>query len=252
MITQLRLLVGGTALAAGLWFLSVATAAPPALPKDAIKKAAEADISQLQTHLATCEKNAKDANRFGPTAKSLAMMLALDAEALGDKALKDQSLKVADLISAKKYTDALGNSKSLSVKEGTAPLAAADLSKYSKYGLDDVMSPFRPTTTGGLNLEKDVRGIRDGKLPATPAELEVLAARTATLLAYAAALPNDKATTNKMNTEEWTKFCKSSIDLTRQISEEAVKGKNGKSPEITKLFKALDAKCVDCHNKYRD
>src|SRR5580658_2723434 len=114
--TQLRLLVGGTALVAGLWCLAGATAAPPSLSKDTYKKVAEADVAQLQKTLATCESDASSAKRYGPTAKSQAMMLAVYGEASGDKALKDQALKIADAVGAKKFDVASAAAKSLTVK----------------------------------------------------------------------------------------------------------------------------------------
>ena len=40
-----RLSAGAVALATGLWFLTAATAAPPALPKEAYKKAVAADTA---------------------------------------------------------------------------------------------------------------------------------------------------------------------------------------------------------------
>jgi hypothetical protein len=250
--TQLRLLVGGTALVAGLGYLAGAFAAPPALSKDTYKKVAEADIAQLQKTLATCESDASSAKRYGPTAKSLAMMLALYGEASGDKALKDQALKVADAVGAKKFDAASAAAKSLAVKPGTKSLEPGNLAKLGKYNLDEVMSPFRGGTVGGLNIEKDIRSLRDAKMPVVPADVEVLAARAAILLDYATIMPNDKATVNKANTAEWEKLSKDSIEIAKKISDEAAKGKGANEKEIVKLIKSLDAKCVVCHNKFRD
>lgn len=251
MTIHLRLLVGGAALVAGMCMLASAGASPP-LSKESYKKAAEANIEQLQKHLSTIDAKPADAKRYAPTAQSLCMMLAMDAEALGDKGLKEKALKVADQIVGKKFKDALDASKTLAVSPGAAPLPPADLTRLSKYGLDEVMSPFRVSTVGGLNIEKDIRGIRDGKMTPNPADVGVLAVRTAVLLDYAMAMPNDKAKTSKANTEEWTKLSKDSIDLARQISDEAAKGKSASNANIVKLVKSLDAKCVVCHNKYRD
>jgi hypothetical protein len=248
--TQLRSLVGGTALVAGVWFFSGAVAAPP-LAKDTYKKAVEADIAQLQKHLTTCDSDPKEAKRYGPTAKTLAMILAMEGEALGDSALKDQALKVADKIIAKNFKEAITAAKELTVKPGAAPLPAG-LAQLNKVSLDEIMSPFRVATVGGLNIEKDIRSIRDGKMAVNPAEVEVLATRTAILLDYAAAQPNDKAKTNKANMDEWVKLSKDSIELTKKLGDEAAKGKGANEKEIVKLVKALDAKCVVCHNKYRD
>ena len=46
----------------------------PELPKDTYKKVAEADIAQLQKHIAhiidNLESNPKEANRYGPTTRA--------------------------------------------------------------------------------------------------------------------------------------------------------------------------------------
>jgi hypothetical protein len=245
-------LVGGTALVAGIAFLAGANAAPPALSKETYKKVAEADIAQLQKTLATCETDASSAKRFGPTAKSLAMMLAMYGEITGDKALKDQALKVADAVASKKFDAASAAAKGLAVKPGAAPLAPSGLAKIGKYSLDEVMSPFRGGKVGGVNIESDIRALRDKKMTLVPADVEVLAARTAILLDYSMTMPNDKATTNKENTALWEKMSKDSVELAKKISDEAAKGKTANSDEIVKMIKSLDAKCVNCHNKFRD
>jgi len=248
--TQLRSLVGGTALIAGLWFLSGAAAAPP-LAKDTYKKAAEADIAQLQKHLTTCDNDAKEARRYGPTAKSMAMVLAMYGEATGDSALKAQALKVAEAIAAKNFKDALAAAKGLATKPGAAPLPPGGLAQLNSYALEEVMSPFRLAKVGGLDIEKDIRALRDKKLAVNPADVEVLAARTAVLLDYAATMPNDKAKANKANMDEWAKLSKDSIDIAKKLGDEAAKGKAAEK-EIITLIKSLDAKCVICHNKFRD
>jgi hypothetical protein len=247
------MLAGATCLAAGLCLLSHAAAAPaPDLPKDAYQKAAEADIAQLQKHIATCVDSEKEAKRYGPTAKSLAMVLAMYGEALGDAALKDQALAVAGDLAKKDFKAAAASAKKLAVKPGSAPLADSGLYKMHKYNLDETMSPFRVGTVGGLNIEKDIRGVRDGKGKLEPSQLEVLAARTAVLLDYATNFPNDKAKTNKANTDEWNKLSKDSVELCKKIADEAAKGKSANDKELVKLVKGLDAKCVLCHNKFRD
>lgn len=252
MTTRHRLLVGAIALAAGMYFLASATAAPPSLSKDLYKKLAEADIAQLQKTLETCNSDASMAKRHGPTAKSLAMSLALTGEATGDKDLKDQALKVADAIASKKFSDAAAAAKGLAAKPGKAPLTPSDLSKKAKFALDEVMSPFRGGNVGGLNIEKDIRALRDGKLDVNPTDVEILAARTALLLDYATVMPNCKALVNKAKTTEWEKLSKDSVELSKKISDEAAKGKKADSKEIVKMIKLLDAKCTDCHRGFRD
>ncbi len=250
MTTQFRVLAGGTALVAGLWFFTAAAAAP-VLPKDAYKKAVDADITQLQKYIDICAGDPKEAKRFGPTARSLAMMLALYAEATGDGTLRTDAVKVAEALGKKDWKASGDLAKKLTAKPGGAPLASDNLHAKAKYGLDEVMSPFRGGTVGGMNIEKDIRSIRDGKIEVDPAAVELLAARTAVLMDYAVHFPNDKAEAAPKKAQ-WVKLSKDSLDLSKRLAEEAGKGKGANEKEIVKLIKALDAKCLDCHKEFRD
>jgi hypothetical protein len=253
--TPIRLLAGGTALVAGLWFLSAAPAAPE-LPKDAYQKVIAADIAQLQKHLdhivENLSSNPKEANRYGPTARGLAMMLAASAEATGDEKLKTDSLQIAEVLGKKQWKEAAEMAKKLAAKPGSAPLKSGNLHEMHKFNIEEVMSPFRSGTVGGMNIEKDIRAIRDKKLMPNPDAFEILAARVAVLNDYASHYPNDKATVNKAKTDQWMKYTKESIDLSKKLAEEAAKGKGANAGELTKLVTAIDAKCVNCHKDFRD
>ena len=255
MTIQLRLLAGGFALAAGLWFLSAAPAAP-ALPKIAYQKAIRADIAQLQMHLdhivENLASNPKEANRYGPTTRGLAMMLAEYAEATGDEKLRTDSLQLADLLSKKQWKEAAQMAKTLASKPGSAPLKSSDLHKMHKFNIEEVMSPFRSGTVGGMNIEKDIRAIRDKKRAPEPADIEVLAARVAVLNDYASHYPNDKATVSKAKTEQWEKLTKDSIEFAHKLATESAKGKNANASEMIKLVTRIDAQCVNCHKEFRD
>jgi cytochrome c556 len=253
--TQLRLLAGGSALVAGLLCLSSAPAAPD-LPKEAYKKVIQADITQLQKQLdhivSNLTENPKEANRHGPTTRGVAMMLASYAEATGDEQLKTDALKVAEALGKKQWKEGLELAKKLSAKPGDAPLKGGSLHTMHKFALDEVMSPFRGGTVGGMNIEKDIRALRDKKGPVDPAAVELLAARVNVLSDFATHFPNDKATVNKAKTDEWVKLCKDSMELSKKLAAEAGKGKSASSAEIHKLVTAIDAKCVSCHKEFRD
>jgi hypothetical protein len=249
--TRLRLLAGSAALAFGLLLLSGATAAP-ALPADAYKKAAEADVAQLQKHIETCLSDAKEARRYGPTAKSLALMLAVYGEATGDAALKDGAIKVAEELAKKDFKAAGEAAKALAVKGGGKALASGMVHTKAKFTLDEAMSPFRGSKVGGLNLEKDIRDMMNGKLALDPTAVQVLATRTAVLGEFTEAFPNDKATINPGNKAKWVKWSKDMTDVSKKLAEEAGKGKSADNKEMIKLLKGLDAKCSDCHNEFRD
>jgi hypothetical protein len=254
-ITQIRLTAGGSALLVGLWFLSAAPGAPE-LPKDTYKKLIESDIANLQKHLdhivSSLAENPKEANRHGPTTRGLAMLLAACAEATGDEALRNDALKIAEVLGKKQWKEAAELAKKLAAKPGTAPLKASNLHAMHKFGLDEVMSPFRGSTVGGMNIEKDIRALRDKKVAVEPAAVELLAARVGVLCDYASHFPNDKAAMSKAKTDQWLKMCKDSMDLSKRLVAESSKGKAGNLAEITKLVTSLDAKCVSCHKEFRD
>jgi hypothetical protein len=253
--TPLRMLAGGAALVAGLWFLTDAAAAPE-LPKDTYKKVAEADIAQLQKHIAhiidSLAENPKEANRYGPTTRGLAMMLAAYGEATGDETLRTDALKVVEVLGKKQWKEALPMAKKLAVKPGAAPLKPAGLHKMHKISLEEMMSPFRGGTVGGMNIEKDIRAIRDGKVEVNAAEIEILAARAAIISDFAIHFPSEKALVSKAKTDHWEKLTKESIDLNKKIIAEAKKGRGANAKELMKMVTALDAKCVTCHKEYRD
>lgn len=249
MTTRIRLTVGSIALLAGA--CSIAHAAAPALPAESYKKAAEADLAQLKKHLETCDAEPAQAKRFGPTAKAVALMVALYGEATGDEALRDGGVKAAEAIAKKDYKGALAAVKDLAPKGGSKALADGKVHSKAKFGLEEAMSPFRGGKVGGLNIEKDIRdAMKSGT--ADPAALQLLAVRTAALGEFTAAFPNDKAKTNKGNEAKWDKWSKDMVDLSKKIDAEAAKGKAADAKEIVKTLKLLDAKCSDCHNEFRD
>ncbi len=262
MTQTLRLTAGGTALAAGLWLLTAATAAP-ALSKDIYKKVVAADLAQLKAHLATISDDPAQARRFSPTVKSLTMMLAMYGEASGDEALRSGSLKAA--AAAEKLIKEAGKkgneagikeaaaavakiAESLSYQPGPMPLAPSGLEKSENFSLEEIMSPFRGKTVGGLNIDRDIREL--AKKPDVSA-IEILAARTAVLGEYMLAKPNEKATLNKANRDKWEKWSRETIELSRQITEEAGK-KGADTKALSGLLTKLNAKCSDCHNSFRD
>ncbi len=262
MTNKLRLIVGGAALVAGLWLLSGAHAAPE-LPKDTLKNVVEADIAQLKSHIKTIADDPSEARRFSPTIKTLSMMLAMYAEATGDEALRAGSLKAAEAaeklikVAGKKGNDDAIKAANAEVskladklahKPGAKPLAPAGLAKIESFSLEEIMSPFRGKTVGGLNIDREIREMI--KKPDAPA-IEILAARTAVLGEYMLTKPNDKAKVNKANTEKWEKWSKDTLELSKQLTVEAGK-KTADTKALTGLLTKLNAKCSDCHNIFRD
>ena len=242
MIRNLRLVVGGAGLAAGLAALSVGTAAD--LPAPTAKKAAAADVAALQEKLDAIAADPAKNRGAVRTARALALALAHYGDD-GAKAGAGQVLaalhgKTPD---AKKALEAL--------KAGKGGPGGLD----GKYDLEDVMSPFRVAKSGGLNMEKDIKDdmayAKDknkGKQLAA-ADAEVLGARCVALAEYTLKMPNDKAKTSPAMTKSWEKITKDMAVAGKAVAEEAGKGD---AKKLSAALKRLDASCTNCHNQFRD
>jgi hypothetical protein len=271
-----RFAVCGTALVAGLWYFATAAAAPT-LPAATQKKVIEADIATIKQQLKYVIENPTELNAKAAawTAKSLAMSLALNAEATGDTALRDQALKIVEsskkLSAAVKPRPAMRDAKAvvdsakaiadladkLAHKPGKAPLAPGEAYKQSdKYDYDlwQIMTPFRPSDRGGTNIEKDIRDMLNKAAPlkVDPAAVEILAARTVAIGEMAFHYPNDKAKMNAANTKEWEKLSRDMVGISQKIVAEASKGKGASEKELLKLLDNLNNNCYKCHSEYRD
>ncbi|MCS6863548.1 MAG: cytochrome c [Gemmataceae bacterium] len=261
MTHPLRILLGCAALVA----ISVGLVTPSAtaeslqLPNDSYKKAAAADVKFLQTRLADLAKKQKAGERLldGQIKPALGVALLVTAygEALGDAALKDNALKVAEAIDKKDFANAEEWAKKLAVQPGTP----ATVGKLPKPFKDDlilmaVMSPFRGGTVGGLNIERDIRDMTKMTNPTKidPATVEILAVRTAVINAYGFHSPNEKARTSPANLKKWEKYSRDSIELSNQIAAEAGKGAKADTAKIKTLLNTLNARCTECHNDFRD
>jgi hypothetical protein len=242
---KIRLSAGALALATGLWLLSTANAAPPALSKDVYKKAIAADVAYLQEAL----KGGAPAKGAMRTIKAVAMFLATYGEATGDTGLTTEALKVAEAMAKKDYKGAEEAAKGLTgAKGGTKP--KGPLHTLAKFDLEDAMSPYRLGRLGGLNMEKDIRdAIKAGTIDAKTAEL--IGIRTAVIADYATHYPNEKATTNKMLQGKWDGWSKEMGELGKQLADEAGKAKADQKA-LNGILKKLDANCLNCHNAFRD
>jgi len=258
--TQLRLLAGLTALVAGLWFLSSAGAAPPDLKSDSYKKAAEADIRFLKTRLGELAAMGTDKPKDGQLKPALttAMLLVVYADVLGDTNLKGDAMKVAQALAKKGVTgndlkEPAALAAKLTVKPGT-PGGKGEMPKLARFELDVIMDTFRTEKVGGMNIQNEIKDLVKAKMPTKPdpAAVEILATRTAVLLEYATPMPNEKASTSAANKALWEKWMKESVETSKQLADEAAKGKGADEKKMVKLLQNLDAKCLACHEKFRD
>ena len=236
---------GALALATGLWLLSAATAAPPALSKDAYKKAITADIAFIQDAL----KGGSPDKRAVSTIKAVAMYLAVYGEATGDAGLTAEALKVADAVAKKDFKAADAAAKGLTNPKA-GPKPKGELHTLAKFDLAEVMSPYRVSKVGGLNMEADIRAaIKAGTIDAKSAEL--IGIRSAVIADFTFHYPTDKATTNKALQVKWEKWSKEMGDVGKNLAEEAGKAKADQK-SLNTILKRLDANCTNCHNEFRN
>jgi hypothetical protein len=235
-------------LVAGVLCLSLATAAPPALPKDSYKKATATDIDFLQTKLQAIVA-APAANRGAlRTVKGLALIVAVYAEADKNDALKSQVLKVYGAMEKKDPVAALEAAKGLSAPK-IDPAVKGPAANMVE--LADIMSPFRVAKAGGMNIESDLKGaIKEGKI--TAAEAELIGLRSAVIAEFALVLPNDKAATNNAMKMKWERYCKDMSAASKELTEEAAKGSGADQKKMLTTMKRLDASCINCHSDFRD
>jgi hypothetical protein len=258
---KIRLLVGGTTLAAGLWLLTAATAAPP-LPKESAKKVIAADIASVQALTTDIAGDADPSKtKRGPirTVRTLVLMIAAQADATGDAALRSHVGKLGQAIDKASETKDAKDWKAVAdVAKGlSAPKADPSVPKGAlvKHDLEDVMSPFRVSKSGGMNVEKDIRDIiaagkKGGKIDPTATEL--IGGRCVSLSDYAQKLPNDKARTNPASTKKWDDYCKRMADAGKELTEESAKGAGADQKKLLGALNKLNASCTDCHNDFRN
>ncbi|HSQ55423.1 MAG TPA: hypothetical protein VLM40_06730 [Gemmata sp.] len=276
MTHHFRIAVSATALAAGLWYFTSAAAAPPMLSKDCYKRLIEGDIAQVKTQLKWISANPEDFNAKAAawTVKTLAFTLVSNAEATGDSALRDESLKlveattklsdsvkprpkmrvIKDVVDRAQKASAIA--EKLAFKPGPSPLQATEPYKIEKYDyeLAQVMTLFRPSDRGGTNIEKDIRDMikKDNPLKVNPAAVELLASRTASVGYLIHAFPNDKAKAKPNDLKEWNQLTKDMVEISQKIAAEAAKGTSANDKELVKMLDALNGKCYKCHSDYRD
>lgn len=255
----LRTLLGCAALAAGLCAVTgLAAANTPDLPAASYLKAAAADLKFVQVRAADLAKKAAAGDKVpdgqSKPAVGAALLLAAYADALGDAALKGDALKVAEALQKKEFKAAGELAAKLTVRAGSGKAGPLPKPFKEEAMLAVIMQPYRVATGGGMNIEKDIRELTKKDRPAKldPEAVEVLAVRTAVLNAYSVHVPNEKATIKAENKKLWEKYATESVQIGKDLAAEAAKGAKADEKKLRVLLSGLDARCKDCHNKFRD
>ena len=255
----IRRLAGGTGLlaAACLAVAGTGSAAEGDLPEGLADKVIAAQVAYLQKELAV----PKPEKQVVPSIKATAMLLALAAQnnaagkdAAKMAALRDQALKVAELVSRKDYAGAKKAAAALSgPPAGSGGKGPVELHKQHGFELHELMSVFRQYETrtrklGGWDLEKDVKDIARKKKDADPARAAEIGAWAVLIGQYTLHLPNEEGQAKK---KDWDRYTNEMIQIGRDLAESAAKGKADKAALQKKVF-ALDANCNACHGEFRD
>jgi len=250
-LTTQRALAAALALTAAGGLLLSPTAAKDPLPEGTNAKVIAADIEFLTTGF-----DAKP-TRAGTLAalKSGAMLLALSAQNGMDgkdadkmTALRDQALKVAGAIAAKKTADAATATAGLASAKGgdKKPLK---LHEQAKFDLAELMGAYRSSKAGSLNIEADLKAAEKGTKG--PDVVEVQAARVALIAQYSLDMPPSGAESGAKR-KQWDELAQESMKLGLEASAEAAKGAKADAAKLKKALGAINANCAACHSKFRD
>ena len=164
--------------------------------------------------------------------------------------LRDNAVKVAEAVAAKKYKDAAETAKLLNLKTPADKSAKTDpieIHKKAKFDMIDLMSPLKKTASGGLNVEND---IKDGseKLKDV-SKVPVLAARIIVLAELTEKMPTDTGS-GKKSEANWKRYAKQMKDAATETYEISTVAK----PDVKKVQAALgkiNASCTECHSVFK-
>jgi hypothetical protein len=246
--TRTVLATGALALAVGLSFVAAPApaAAPPALPEASYQRAIKYEVGFLTQKLDDIVADPMKNRGAVRTVKASALILGVYADAVKNDALKSQSMKVSEGLEKKDFKLAAEAAK------GLASPKADPTAKGSKaFTLEDIMSPFRVGKAGGQNVEADIKGaVKEGKVD--PAAAELIGVKSAVIADFTKDLPNDKASTNNAMKVKWARWSTDMAAASKELTEEAAKGKGADEKKLVMTLKKLDASCINCHNDFRN
>lgn len=231
--------------------VSLAQAADPVVPAATASAIIKQDIAFLQKGLAK-EPQRKQL----PGLKATAIMVAAFAQeqmagpdAAKMAALRDQALKVADLLAAKDYAKAKDAAKALDAPPAAASTGKVEVHKHAKFDISEAMAPYRSARSGGMDMERNIR--KQSKDASDMALIKELAGHSIVLGEFTKHLPTGQASANAARLKKWEGYSDEMIAHSRDVLAEASKPSPDKAVLKKKLL-VLDASCTNCHNEFRD
>lgn len=214
----------------------------------------KADIADLQKALSPAKPERKDIKR----AKVLAMVIALNAKALGGKgesaAIAEQALKVAEalakedgLAEAKEAAKALTTAKTATGASGDVVKAALfdNDPTVKDWDRDLAMQLFKTPRAGGLGIESKIKAWAEKAPVGKDTELAANFAQKVGVIGQAlqaVAPPSGKGA------DEWKKLA-TDMQTASQEAVAAAAKKDGKA--MMAAFGRIDKACTVCHEKFK-
>ncbi|MCZ2340295.1 MAG: hypothetical protein LC104_00690 [Bacteroidales bacterium] len=244
----IRRLAGITGLVA---VVSLAHAAESAIPAATASDIIKQDIAFLQKGLAK-EPQRKQL----PGLKATAIMVAglAQEQMTGPNtakmaALRDQALKVADLLAAKDYAKAKDAAKALDTPPASTATAKVEVHKHAKFDISEAMAPYRSSRSGGMDMERNIRS--QSKSASDLTLIKDIAGHSVILGEFTKHLPTGQAAVNAARKKKWEDYSDEMIKHSKEILAEASKASPDKAALKKKLV-VLDTSCTNCHNEFRD
>lgn len=209
---------------------------------DSVKAILAADTAELQKILAAAKIEKKDSKR----AKTLALVIGLNAKAVGNMALHEQAGKVLAALADDNNADAKKAAAGLGSAKGDGK--AVDLIGYFKDGQDWdrdlIMQLFKTPRAGGLGIESKIKKWGEDGVEAKDMATVASCAQKSAIIA-AAIEGIDPPAAKKQLKKEWSQYAK---DL-QAAAEEAIKAKDPKAAKTA--VDRMDKACTACHEKFK-
>jgi hypothetical protein len=209
---------------------------------ESVRAALATDIAELQKILAAAKVEKKDSKR----AKTLALVIGLNAKAVGLMALHEEAGKVLAALADDNNADAKKAAAGLANAKGDGK--AVDLTKFfidaNDYDRDLVMQLFKTPRAGGLGIESKIK--KWGEDGVTAKDMPAVAAAAQKSAIIGAAIEGfDPPPAKKQLKKEWVQYAK---DL-QAAADEAIKAKDPKAAKTA--IDRLDRACTACHDKFK-
>jgi hypothetical protein len=208
----------------------------PILPAEEYTKLIQSELKLIKDALKE-KVTKKEINK----ARTSAVMLAHYAQSQGFNGLRDEALKVQDLLTKNKINDAKSWADSFMPKfEKGGDSKPVEL--HTILDIDDLMHQFG---RGGLSLEKRLGDLR--KKTTDMNEAAEVAARIATIAQLTEAYAPDRDLGQKKKAS-WVKWSNNMRDAAVRML-----AATKKSPaEVQKAAGAVETSCSDCHSVFRE